>query len=186
MAGAQALPAHSQGKPRAAEVRPARRPALRQRRHPHRPRGQQDPQGHHRQVARRCPASTRPTCRAGIAMACRSSTRSRRQHGKNIPADAGARAVPRLRRRADRAPEKGFHPPRRARRLGQSLPDHGFQDRGRQHPRARQDLEQRLSLSRPQAGALVPRLRLGAGRSRGGIRGPHFAGDRRRVSRSPT
>ena len=45
-----------------AEVRAARRPAVRQRPHPHRARAQQDPQGHRRQVAARWPASTRRTC----------------------------------------------------------------------------------------------------------------------------
>ena len=42
----QRIRAASEGPP---QVHPARRPALCQRRHPHRPRGQQDPQGHHRQ-----------------------------------------------------------------------------------------------------------------------------------------
>jgi hypothetical protein len=45
----QALRSDPQGQRRPAEVHPARRPALRQRRHPHRPCGEQDPQGHHRQ-----------------------------------------------------------------------------------------------------------------------------------------
>ncbi len=61
---AQREPAHARGlgraaastgscasRARAAALRAARRPAVRQRRHPHRPRGQQDPQGHHGQVA---------------------------------------------------------------------------------------------------------------------------------------
>ena len=61
-----------------AALRAARRPAVRQRRHPHRHRGQQDPEGHGRQVEDRWPASTRPTCRAGTATACRSRCRSRR------------------------------------------------------------------------------------------------------------
>jgi isoleucyl-tRNA synthetase len=34
-------------------------------------------------------------------------------HGKHVPAEQGARTVPRLRRRTDRAPEEGLHPPRR-------------------------------------------------------------------------
>ena len=46
----------------AAEVRPARRPALRQRRRAHRHGAEQDPQGHRRQVQDACGASARPTC----------------------------------------------------------------------------------------------------------------------------
>ena len=65
-----------------ARVHPARRPAVRERRDPHRPRGQQDPEGHHRQVAHCWPASMRPTCRAGTATACRSRSRSKRSIGK--------------------------------------------------------------------------------------------------------
>ena len=61
-----------------AEVRAARRPAVRQRPDPHGPRGQQDPEGHDRQGAPARRASTRATCRAGTATACRSRTRSRR------------------------------------------------------------------------------------------------------------
>ena len=85
-----------------ADVRAARRPAVRQRRHPHRHGGQQDPQGHRRQVASRSPASTRATCRAGTATACRSRCRSRR---------STARTCRRRRRSACAAPT----PPSRSR-----------------------------------------------------------------------
>jgi isoleucyl-tRNA synthetase len=61
-------------------------------------------------------------------------------HGKHIRRRQGARALPRL-ARTGRAPEEGLHPPRRARRVGQPLPDDGLQDRGRRDPRAGQDPE---------------------------------------------
>ena len=63
--------------PGRAALRAARRPALRQRPDPHRPRAQQDPEGLRRQVADDGRASTRRTCRAGTATACRSSSTSR-------------------------------------------------------------------------------------------------------------
>ena len=50
-------------------------------------------------------------------------------------------------------------------------------------PRARQDHPQRTPLQGREARALVPRLPLGAGRSRGRIRGQDLARDRRRVPR---
>ena len=67
------------------EVRAARRPAVRERRHPHRPRGQQDPEGHDRQGA---PARgfDAPTCRAGTATACRSRCRSKRSTARTCRA----------------------------------------------------------------------------------------------------
>ena len=76
--GARHLPAAARRAPRRAAVRAARRPAVCQRPAAHRPRGQQDPEGHGRQVRASSPASTRATCRAGTATACRSRTRSRR------------------------------------------------------------------------------------------------------------
>ena len=60
------LQAAARRAPRRAEVRAARRPAVRQRRHPHRPRGQQDPEGHDRQGA---PARRlRRALRAGLGL----------------------------------------------------------------------------------------------------------------------
>ncbi len=61
------------------QVRAARRPALRQRQHPHRPRAQQDPEG--RGDAQPADARLRfaTTCRAGTATACRSNGRSRKR-----------------------------------------------------------------------------------------------------------
>ena len=62
-----------------AEIRAARRAALRQRQHPYRPRAQQDPEGSRRPLAADARARTPTTCRAGTATACRSNGRSRRR-----------------------------------------------------------------------------------------------------------
>ena len=62
----QALRAHARGRAGPPEVRAARRPALRQRRHPHRPRGQQDPQGHRGQA--QDPGRVRRALRAGLGL----------------------------------------------------------------------------------------------------------------------
>ena len=59
-----------------AALRAARRPAVRERRHPHRARAQQGAQGLRRQVPHDGRAATRRTSPAGTATACRSSTRS--------------------------------------------------------------------------------------------------------------
>ncbi len=67
---------------RAAEIRAARRPALRERRHPYRARGKQDPEGLRRPHPADGRASIATMCRAGIATACRSNGRSRRISAK--------------------------------------------------------------------------------------------------------
>ena len=61
---------------RRAPLHPARRSALRQRRHPPRPRTQQNSEGLRRQDARPWPASTPPTFPAGTATACPSRSKS--------------------------------------------------------------------------------------------------------------
>ena len=174
------------GVARAAALRPARRPAVRERRHPHRPRGQQDPEGHGRQERARSPASTRRTCPAGTATACRSRCRSRRRTASNLPTRRDAAAVPRLRDRADRAAEGRLQAPGRARRLGPSVHDDGLRQRGRRDPRARQAAREGLRLSRPEAGELVLRLRHRAGRGRGRVRGPQSTSRSTSAFRSPT
>ena len=81
----------------AAAVRPARRPAVRQRPAPHRPRGQQDPQGHDRQGA---PAGRlRRALRAGLGLPRPADREPDREDLRPRPA-ARRRAgeVPRLRR----------------------------------------------------------------------------------------
>jgi hypothetical protein len=130
LAGEEALPEASAKAAPGGRVRAARRPALRQRRHPHRPRGEQDPQGHHRPL--QDPGRFRRALRAGLGLPRPADRAPDRKDPRQAPARRqGARAVPRLRHRAGRAAEEGFHPPRRAGRLGQSLPDHGLRQRGR-------------------------------------------------------
>ena len=104
-----------------------------------------------------------------------------KKHGKNLPTGGDAAPVPRLCRRADRAPEEGLPAPRRAGRLGQPLPDDGAAQRGRRDPRARPAAREGLRLPRSQAGELVLRLRLGARRGGSRVRGPQGPGDRCRV-----
>jgi isoleucyl-tRNA synthetase len=75
---------------------------------------------------RRWPASTRATCRAGTATACRSSTRSRRRTARTCrPTRCASCARAYAAEQVERQ-KKDFHPARRARRLGRSLPDDGF------------------------------------------------------------
>ena len=68
--------ADSRGAARAQEIRPSRRPPLRERQDPHRHGDEQDPQGSRRQDAHDGWATTRRTCSATTATACRSSCRS--------------------------------------------------------------------------------------------------------------
>ncbi len=162
------------------KVHPARRSALCERRHPPGPRGEQDPQGHHRQV--QDAGRLRCALRAGLGLPRPAHRTARGEEARQEhPACAVPRAVPRVCGGAGRAPEEGLHPPGRAGRLGPSLPHHGFQDRGGHHPRARQDLRARLPVPGAQAGELVPGLRFGAGRSGSGIRGQGIGCHRRRL-----
>ena len=131
------LQAPARGAPRPAALRAARRPAVRERRDPHRPRGQQDPEGHDRQGAPARRLRRAATCRAGTATACRSRTQIEKTYGRNLPRDEMQAQEPRLRHRADRAADGRLQAPRRARRLGPSVPDDGLRQRGRRDPRAR-------------------------------------------------
>ena len=99
-------------------------------------------------------------------------------HGRNLSTEETLRLLPRLCSRADRAAEAGFSAPRRAWRLGPSLSHDGTGQRGGRDQDAGKAARERLHLPRPEAGQLVLRLRLGAGRSRGRVRGPQ--GHRRR------
>ena len=186
MAGQGRLPAPARGGQRAPALRAARRTALRERRHPYRHRGQQDPQGRDRQVED-AGRLRRALC-AGLGLPRHADRSPDREEARQEPARRGDPApLPRLRDRTDRPAEKGLPAPRRTRRLGASLPDDGAAQRSRRDPRARQAAGEGLRLPRPQAGELVLRLRLGAGRGRGRVRGPQGPGDRRGDSllRSP-
>ena len=77
--------------------------------------------------------------------------------------------LPGVRPAAGGQPAARFSPPRRARRLGPSVPDAGSPLRGRADPRLRPHHRERPPAAGLQARALVPRLPVGAGRGRGGV-----------------
>jgi isoleucyl-tRNA synthetase len=134
----------------------------------------------------RSTASTRPTCRAGTATACRSSSRSRRSIGKvGVKLDARSlpREVPRVRGKQIDSSAQDF------KRLGvlgdwdnpYRTMDFKFEADNcvrwrRSSPTA--------TCARRQARALVLRLRLGAGRGRDRIRRQAPRRDRRRFDAS--
>ncbi len=180
MAGTQGLRSRSRRRRGPPAVRAPRRAAVCERRHPHRPRVQQDPEGHRRQepLARRlrCPV------RSGLGLsrhADRGADREGARQAHSGRGDAAARA--RLRQRADRAAEARLPAPRHPRRMGQPVPDDGVSQRGRRDPHARQAAAEGLHLSRAETRQLVLRLRLGAGRSGSRVRGPAGQRDRRGV-----
>ena len=115
-----------------AEIYPARRPPLRQRPYPYRPRPEQDPQGHHPQEQAH-EGFQRPLC-AGMGLP-RPPHRAPggKEPGSEKARDGQARdaqEVPRIRGQIRRDPEGGVQAPRRAGGLGQPLPDHELQLRG--------------------------------------------------------
>ena len=175
------LQAPARGAPRPAALRPARRPAVRERPAARRPRRQQDPEGHDRQGA---PARRlRLALHAGLGLPRPADRERDREDLRPRPAARrGAGEEPRLRDRADRAADGRLQARRRARRLGASVPDDGLRQRGRRDPRPEADDRARLRLPRPEAGLLVLRLRLVAGRVRDRVRRPQV--DRRSTSPS--
>ena len=130
-------PAPEGAQPR--QVPAARRPALRQRQHPHRARAQQDPQGSRRQIAGH--ARLRFQLRAGLGLPRpadrvedrgelpRQGPQQGRGADQRVP-----RRVPRVRRALDRRAARGVQAPRRRRRLGASLQDHGLSRPRRSSP----------------------------------------------------
>ena len=113
------------------------------------------------------------------------SRRSTARSARSSMRAAFRAGVPRIRHRADRRAARGLQAPGRDRRLGQSLPDDGLALRGGAAARARRRSSRNgHSYKRLQAGALVPRLRLGAGRGGGRVRGQDVAGDRRALHAS--
>ena len=192
------LRAHARAARERAAVPAPRRAAVRERQHPHRPRAEQDPQGHHRQVQdagglpRAVPSGLghpRPADRARGREEGRPQGQGRDEHRR------GAQALPRVRRQVRRRPAPRFPPPRRLRRVGPPLPDEGLRLRGPGGPRARDHPGNRRHLPQPQARALVRVVSHGAGRSRSrlrhqevdvGLRGVPDRGRRDRWRRSPT
>ena len=181
VARAQGLPGDPRRVGGASALRAARRPPVREQRHPHRPRGQQDPEGHHRQEphARRLRRALR--ARLGLPRhADRGADREDARQAHPGRRDATPRA--RLRGRADRAAEEGLRAAGRAGRLGPPVHDDGLQERGGRDPHAGQAAGEGLRLPRAETGQLVLRLRQRPGGSRGRVRGPAGRRDRRRVS----
>ena len=144
---------------------------------------QQDPEGHDRQGA---PAQgPRRALHAGLGLPRPADREPDREDLRPQPGTCRrAGQEPRLRHRADRAADGRLQAPRRARRLGSSVSHDGLRQRGRRDPRAEEDHRARLRLPRPEAGVLVLRLPLVAGRIRDRIRRQEIAdGRRRRFSR---
>ena len=156
-----------------AEVRPARRPAVRQRQHPHRHGAQQDPEGPRGQVAvdgrlrravrrrLRLPrpadrAAGRPRARARRSARCRVADfcRACRAYAERFVGTM-TRAVPAAR-----------HP----RHLGRAVPDDGLPVPGGDRARVRPLRRAGAGLQGQEAGALVHPLPHGARRSRGRVR----------------
>ena len=153
------------------EVRAARRPAVRQRPDPHGPRGQQDPEGHDRQGA---PAGRlRRALRAGLGLP-RPADRERRSRRSTAATCRRDEVQAKSRAYATEQIAQQMADFKRLGVLGDW--DHpyrtmDFAQRGRRDPRVQARDRARLRLPRPEAGVLVLRLRLVAGRVRDRVRG---------------
>ena len=136
-----------------AEIRPARRPALRQRQHPYRPRAQQDPQG--RGDAQPADAGLRLQLRAGLGLPRPADRMEDRggvpRQGQEQGRGADQRIPQQCRDFAaalDRRAARGVQAARRRRRLGPSLHHDGFRGRGADRARADEVRRERHALSR--------------------------------------
>src|SRR5262249_51838525 len=157
LAEAQPLPTAAGSRAWAREIHPPRRPALRQRQHPHRPRAQQDPQG--RGDAQPADARLRFQLRAGLGLprladrvegrggVPRAGQEQGRGAGHRIPP-----RVPRLRCALGRGAGRGIRAARRRGRLGPPLHHHDFSRRGADRARDHEVRAERHALSRLQAG----------------------------------
>ena len=167
-----------------AQVRAARRPAVRQRQHPHGHGAQQDPEGFRRQVA--IDGRLRRAVRARIRLSrpadrAAGGPRARPEEAR----DVGRRflpRVPRVRRALRRHDERAVSAARHSRQLGGPLPDDGLPLSGGDRARARPVRRAGAGLQGQEAGPLVHPLPHRARRSRGRVRGSHVAVDLRRVS----
>ena len=174
----EAIRAACEGPP---ALRPARRPAVRERRHPHRPRGQQDPEGHRRQEPARMAGFDAPYVPGWDCHGMPIEVQIEKTHGKHLPVAETQRLCRAYATEQIARQKRALPAPGRARRLGPSVHDDGLQERGRRDPHARQAAGEGLPLSRPEARQLVLRLRQRARRSRGRVRGPRRHRDRRRL-----
>ena len=171
VAGAGPLRPGAQGPRGAREVHPPRRPALRQRRHPHRPRAQPHAQGHGR--AHPDPARQGRALRARLGLprpadrvedrgaVPQEEARQGRGAAARVP-----RRVPRLCAALGRRPARAVEAARHRRRLGQSLSDDGLRRRGDDRRRADEVRRERPALPRRQAGDVVAGREDRAGRGR--------------------
>ncbi len=168
-----------------AEIRPARRPALRQRQHSHRHCAQQDPQRARRQIASRCPDTTRPTSSGfdchGLPIELKvdkelGPKKREMSVGRFLP------RVPRVCRALHRHDDRTVPAPGHSRHVGSAVPDDGFSLSGGHRANVRPVCRKGAGLQGQEAGALVHPLPHGARRGRGRIRRSRFAVDLRRVS----
>ena len=167
-----------------AEVRAARRPAVRQRQHPHGHGAQQDPQGFRRQVAVDGRLRRARTSSATTATACRSSCRSTASSGPKKREMSVAEFCRACRAYAERfvgTMTDAVPAPRRPRHLGPAVPDDGLPVPGGDRARVRPVRRAGAGLQGQEAGALVHPLPHRAGRSGSRVRGSHVAVDLRRV-----
>jgi isoleucyl-tRNA synthetase len=149
--------------------------------HPHRSCAEQDSQGHHRPL--QDPGRLRRALRAGLGLprpADRAQDRSDPRQGHCPPTRCANCAAPTPRSRSSEQ-KKDFI------RLGvlgdwdNPYRTMDFRQRSRRSSRAGRDGQARLGLQGPEAGQLVFRLRLGAGRGGSRIRGQGQPGHRRRL-----
>ena len=168
---------------RAAQVRAARRPAVRERPGAHRSRAQQDPEGLRGQVE--VHGRLRRAVRAGVGLS-RPADRNAGRQGTRIeearhePGRHPA-GVPRLRRAPRRRAVRRLQATCGVRRLGPSVPDDAVRVPGGHRPRAGPLRGRGARLQGQEARVLVHLRPHGAGRGRGRVRGPHVAVDLRRV-----
>jgi hypothetical protein len=139
--GTLQLCAIARGRQRPAGIRSSRWTAVCEWGDPHRARGQQDLEGHHRQVAG--PRRVRRALCPGLGLS-RLAHRAPGGEGEGPRGSRDGRALlprglPGLRARAGGPAAGGFQAPRRARRLGSALPDHAATLRGRAAARVRPD-----------------------------------------------
>ena len=168
----------ARGRRRHAEIRAARRAALRQWQYPYRPCAQQDPQG--RGDPHPADAGQGLRLRAGLGLprpADRMEDRGGEYRAKGRNKDFRSRrddrlppGMPRLRRTLARGAARGVQAPRRRRRLG-SVPIRPWTSRPKASIAARNHeiRRQRAALSRLQAGDVVGGGKDRAGRGGGGI-----------------
>ena len=133
------------------------------------------------------PASTRPTCRAGTATACRSRSRSRRSTARSATKLDAAQFRQKCREYASEQIDVQRRDFKRLGVLGDWENPYRTMDFRFEADMLRalaKIVEQRPPAARRQAGALVLRLRLGAGRGRDRIPGQGVARGRRGLRRA--